>query len=148
MEYISMDEVKTIIEFCPLIKCYGDPGTEKPFGKCSAFRNSGEEPIDVCKMCKACSTYEDDIDDDCLEDRDRDVHGINEGCPIEILMDSENQIILRKKHDPIVQTTIEELKEICTALKYNPELDVDIIDYSVEWARTIEDAISLLQKKG
>lgn len=75
MGYISMDEVKTIIEFCPLIKCYGDPGTEKPFGKCSAFRNSGEEPIDVCKMCKACSTYEDDIDDDCLEDRDRDVHG-------------------------------------------------------------------------
>lgn len=77
----------------------------------------------------------------------RDVLGINEGCPIEILMDSENQIILRKKHDPIVQTTIKELKQICTALKYNPELDVDIIDYSVEWARTIEDAISLLQKK-
>lgn len=76
MGYISMDEVKTIIEFCPLIKCYGDPGTEKPFGKCSAFRNSGEEPIDVCKMCKACSTYEDDIDDDCLEDRDKDVHGL------------------------------------------------------------------------
>lgn len=74
--------------------------------------------------------------------------GINEGDPIEIIMDSENQIILRKKRDPIVQATIEELKEICTALKYNPELDMDINDYSVDWIRTIEDAISHLQKKG
>lgn len=74
--------------------------------------------------------------------------GINEGDPIEILMDSENQIILRKKRDPIVETTIEELKNICTALKYNPELDIDIYDYCVDWVRTIEDAISHLQKKG
>lgn len=65
-----------------------------------------------------------------------------------VLESIENQIILRKKRDPIVQTTIEELKEICTALKYNPELDMDINDYSADWTRTIEDAISHLQKKG
>lgn len=81
MEYISMDEVKTIIEFCPLIKCYGDPGTEKPFGKCCAFRNSGEEPIDVCKGCKACLWYDEDWDNcgDCLEDRTKDIHESNRG---------------------------------------------------------------------
>lgn len=78
----------------------------------------------------------------------RDNLGINEGDSIEILMDSENQIILRKKRDPIVQTTIEELKEICTELEYNSDLDMDIDDYRVDWARTIEDAISHLQKKG
>ena len=71
--------------------------------------------------------------------------GINEGDSIEILMDSENQIILRKKRNPVVQTTIEELKEICNALKYNPELDMDIDDYRTDWVRTIEDAILYLR---
>lgn len=50
---INIDEVKTIIEFCPLIKYYGDPGIENSSGKCCAFRDNDKKLIDVCKMCKA-----------------------------------------------------------------------------------------------
>ena len=74
MGYISMDEIKTIIEYCPLVRCYGNPGTEKPLGKCHAFRDNTGEIIDACQMCKACSTYEDNTDNDCLEDRTLDIH--------------------------------------------------------------------------
>ena len=77
-------------------------------------------------MCKAKGIDRriDDLGRVVIPKEYRNNLGINEGDPIEIIMDSENQIILRKKRDPIVETTIEELKEICTTLEYEPELDI------------------------